>query len=87
MMTHNSVFVVVSLVALALAVLAALAAAIRGTDRRATFRALSALLALLLALRGRAAASCAPARFARERCGTGPPLDGGARGRGTASAT
>lgn len=40
-MTHNSVFAVVSLVAPALAVLAALAAAIRGTDRRATL-ALSA---------------------------------------------
>jgi hypothetical protein len=51
MMTHDSVFGVVSLVALAVAVLAALAAAIRGTDQRATFGALSALLALLLALR------------------------------------
>lgn len=49
MMTHTSVFGIVSLVALAVAAVASLAAAVRGRERR--FALLSGLLAVLLALR------------------------------------
>jgi hypothetical protein len=49
MMTHNSVFGIVSLVALAVAVVASLVAAIR--ERKPRFAVLSGLLATLLALR------------------------------------
>jgi len=51
MMTHNSVFGVVSLAALGVAVLAALATAIQDDERRVQFACLSGLLGLLLALR------------------------------------
>jgi hypothetical protein len=51
MMTHNSVFGVVSLAALGIAVLASWAAVLRGPERRVELAVLGALLALLLALR------------------------------------
>ena len=51
MMTHNSIFGITSLAALALAAVASLAAALRGGERSRELVGLSALLALLLALR------------------------------------
>ena len=51
MMTHDSVFGVVSLAALGVAVLAALATAVRDPEQRVWFASLSGLLALVLALR------------------------------------
>jgi hypothetical protein len=51
MMTHNSIFGVVSLAALGIAVLASWAAAVRGPGRRLELAVLGGLLALLLALR------------------------------------
>jgi hypothetical protein len=51
MMTHDSVFGVVSLAALGVAVLAALAIAVRDEERRVRFAFLSGLLGVLLALR------------------------------------
>jgi len=51
MMTHNSIFGIASLTALALAVAASFVASFRGTERRLELACLGGLLSVLLALR------------------------------------